>query len=74
MDVQVLWQKLHWHKRKLTKHIACKKFLNYKKWMCCRAHLKAMIKQGDQCVPNAEQQALFRESASATSETYSAAG
>ena len=60
MDKQVLWQKLHWHNHKLTKHIAGKKFLNDRNMDVLSCTPAATIKQGNQYVPTMEQQALFK--------------
>ena len=48
------------HKRKLTIHIAGKKFLNDKEMGVRPCTPAAVIKQGDQFVPNTEQQALLK--------------
>ena len=61
------------HKRKLTVRLAGKNFLNDKQMDVRPCTPPAMIKQGYEFVPNTEQQALFEESASATSEIYPAA-
>ena len=47
------------HKRKLTVHIAGKKFLNDKDMGVRPCTPPAMIKQGNEFVPNTEQQALL---------------
>ena len=48
------------HKRKLTVNIAGKKFLNDKDMGVRPCTPPAMIKQGDEFVPNTEQQALLK--------------
>ena len=48
------------HKCKLTVHIAGKKFLNDRNMDVRSCTPAATIKQGDQYVPNTEQQALFK--------------
>ena len=47
-------------KRKLTVHIAGKKFLNDREMGVRSCTPAVMIKQGDQYVPNTEQQALLK--------------
>ena len=48
------------HKRKLTKHIAGKNFLNDKEMGVLPRNPVVMIKQGNQLVPNTVQQAFFK--------------